>query len=667
MKNINRIQNKRSNNVSSGLPSNPSPSDIMYGELAINYHNGIETIFTKNDTNSVVGFSSDDYYTSKKLGSGFTNENSANTVTSVIERNEKVTSAALNKLNTSIESVSSITDAHISNGNIHVTSSDKEYWDEKAISSDGGDTADRASSMPFGRIDSSSTNAVLLVNGVSGITELKDGVFFFGYNPSFTPTSASTLNVNGLGAKYMVASNANNTRSAIWTSGTTYMLIYDESKENGNGAWVVSYGFNSNSDTIGYDVREYYNGGKTTKTNLYRYQICLSCFDGTLLPVNEVNNSTATTKTLTSESFNPFGQIYYYGTTTTVASGGTIPSAYLWVQSTYGRPDFRYSFNIGTTLVPGSDIYLVCVPQQDGSVKLHTSPLAFSLPNSNDGLVYKRLGKAIKGYLVALELDKPCYCYKNGMVVPYTSKSIDTDGVLDETTSASTNPIQTQAVFNVIAENEEITAAALNDLNDALDSLSDVVDENEEITSSALNDLNGMIGGIERYWKNVEDSAITYDNVVDMLNYNIQYVKDNFVRKPVVLYQTDGTSGLLGANNGTMDLTTWQLENLDFSPYKYVMAYFKQADLAANSLTATPAVTVCIVLDDASLSSQYSAYIGGGGATNMNDRDIHFCVLCAIDSTKTKFKVLSEHSIAGTILGERNVNGRYCYKIEGHY
>lgn len=154
------------------------------------------------------------------------------------------------------------------------------------------------------------------------------------------------------------------------------------------------------------------------------------------------------------------------------------------------------------------------------------------------------------------------------------------------------------------------------------------------------------------------------------MNYTAAWVIENFQKKPVVLYETDGKTGLLGINDNTMSLTTWQLENLDFSPYKYVIAYFKQADRDFSTLQSnyvTPSTMVFIPLDDASKSSGYNAYIGGTNTTNPNDRNVHFCVLAAIDETKTKFKVVSEHSIYGTTLGGRNDNGRYCYKIEGHY
>lgn len=147
-----------------------------------------------------------------------------------------------------------------------------------------------------------------------------------------------------------------------------------------------------------------------------------------------------------------------------------------------------------------------------------------------------------------------------------------------------------------------------------------------------------------------------------------EWISQTFQPKPVVLYEATSGSGLIGENTHSLNLTNWQLENMDFSPYKYVIAYIKQADLpisGTNNAYITPSLMCCIPLDVSSKSSQYDAYVGSTGGYNMNDPDVQFGVICAIDSTKTKFKVVSEHSVAGTILGDRNTQGRYCYKIEG--
>ena len=75
-------KSKQTNN--DGTPKLPTSNKLVEGEIALNYAKGVETISTKNESGTVVTFSSDDYYTAKKLGSGFTGENSAKTVTEAI-------------------------------------------------------------------------------------------------------------------------------------------------------------------------------------------------------------------------------------------------------------------------------------------------------------------------------------------------------------------------------------------------------------------------------------------------------------------------------------------------------------------------------------------------------------------------------------------------------
>ena len=56
-----KVLNKRSNQtVSGGAPKAPVANGIDYGEIAINYHEGVEKIFVKNDGDSIVAFSSDE-------------------------------------------------------------------------------------------------------------------------------------------------------------------------------------------------------------------------------------------------------------------------------------------------------------------------------------------------------------------------------------------------------------------------------------------------------------------------------------------------------------------------------------------------------------------------------------------------------------------------------
>jgi len=83
-KNANFVSHKKSKQIVDGKPKLPLASDIVEGEIAINFGKDVETLSIKNESGDVVTFSSDNYYTEQKLGSAFTGSNSAVTVTDVI-------------------------------------------------------------------------------------------------------------------------------------------------------------------------------------------------------------------------------------------------------------------------------------------------------------------------------------------------------------------------------------------------------------------------------------------------------------------------------------------------------------------------------------------------------------------------------------------------------
>lgn len=83
-KNANFVSHKKSKLKENGGPKLPLAADLVEGEIAINFGKDVETLSIKNESGDVVTFSSDNYYTEKKLGSGFTGENSARTVTDAI-------------------------------------------------------------------------------------------------------------------------------------------------------------------------------------------------------------------------------------------------------------------------------------------------------------------------------------------------------------------------------------------------------------------------------------------------------------------------------------------------------------------------------------------------------------------------------------------------------
>ena len=166
-KNINYVSHKKSKlKTNDGKPQLPSASSLVEGEIAVNYAEDVETLSIKNESGTVVTFSSDNYYTKEKLGSAFTNNNV--TVAEELDLIGEATAAALNDLDNRINEVeiiaSSITDkadttamtlaiteatsgkadnitvetisnaltAHTANTAIHVTASEKTAWNNKS-------------------------------------------------------------------------------------------------------------------------------------------------------------------------------------------------------------------------------------------------------------------------------------------------------------------------------------------------------------------------------------------------------------------------------------------------------------------------------------------------------------------------------------------------------
>lgn len=136
----------------------------------------------------------------------------------------------------------------------------------------------------------------------------------------------------------------------------------------------------------------------------------------------------------------------------------------------------------------------------------------------------------------------------------------------------------------------------------------------------------------------------------------------DMLRAPDIIYETDGTTGLLGHNNSDMT-NQWQLENLDLSPYCHIKCYFAAG--TATGDTRTPAVTVDVPLDTASVGP--TGYIGGTMAAMPFNRNREYMVSCAVDTTKTKFQVIHQNTLWDISTSDANSDGRYCYKIEGWY
>jgi hypothetical protein len=278
----------------------------------------------------------------------------------------------------------------------------------------GGD-AIRALSVPFATVDSTSTSTVFTVQvpEFANETELRDGLFFFCYNNKVTSAEECTLNVNGLGAKPFYASNGERTKVGF-SANEVFPLWYDSSFVEG-GCWRIGYLTDTDTNTTYsvFQALQYGDGSLFLMDSvLYRYQLIFQMDDDYATPLNNVSNKTTTSKAmLTNVEFDPFGQILYYSTTTTVAAEARPKSSYLRYESNF---DLRYTFNCGSTLTAYKPFYLVVNIGSNGKAKIASSkPWAQELPTENDGHYYIFLGRTYSTHQLSLYPWHPIF-YHDG-------------------------------------------------------------------------------------------------------------------------------------------------------------------------------------------------------------------------------------------------------------
>ena len=268
----------------------------------------------------------------------------------------------------------------------------------------------KALSIPFGQVDSTSTDTAYTAQ-IEGITSLYDGVCVYLKNGVITSNkNGFTLNVNGLGAKPVYGTLAAATKSGtVFNINYTMLFVYNSSRVSG-GCWDIFYGYNSDTNTLAYNVRV----GATppaTSNKLVKYGIAFTKTDGNLLSSN-TTGTTVTSKALTSVAFDPYAPMYYYPTTAVAANA--VPAASYTYQQ-YSTVDLRYAFNAGATLVAGDPVYMRCVPQSDGTVKLDgNNCIVQALPSTDDSKVYIYLGYAYSTTNIFFDIKHPVYCIRDG-------------------------------------------------------------------------------------------------------------------------------------------------------------------------------------------------------------------------------------------------------------
>lgn len=276
--------------------------------------------------------------------------------------------------------------------------------------------------IPKGALDSTSTATVMTAT-VPGIDALFNGVCVWLTNGVVTGGSNFTLNINGLGAKPVYSSQAAATRiSSVFNVNYTALLVYNETRVSG-GCWDYVYGYDSNTNTIGYQLRTNSTVMKTADKCRY-YRMMFTSADGThWVPANTgTDNSATSAKTVNQRPIDPFGRIIYYGYSTSFSAESDVNASYCWDQYAFS---LGYSFNktgAALTLTTKTPVYIKCAPQSNGSAIIDsTTPYVQSLPNTEDGKIYIFLGIAYSETNVELVPVHPVYYYKDGAIRIWTN------------------------------------------------------------------------------------------------------------------------------------------------------------------------------------------------------------------------------------------------------
>lgn len=366
--------------------------------------------------------------------------NSVNNLTNYYKKSDTYTQAEVNSLINALPPVPTKTSDLVNDGEDGTA----EYLEDD-------ETAYQTASIPYGACDSTSTSTVFTAT-VPGITELRDGVCMWLKNGVVTSASGFTININNLGAKPVYSNMAAATaETTMFNVNYTMFFVYDSTRVTG-GCWVLYRGYNANDNTIGYQVRT--NSQSLPASDAFvRYRLLFTSADGTkYVPATTSTSTNATaSRTVNQTKINPFGRIFYYGSTTAISAGSRPAANTLWEQYAIS---LGYSFNrtgAALTLTSWKPVYMKCAPQTDGSAIIDsTTPYVQDLPTTDDGKIYVFLGVAYSATNIELQLDHPVYCYKDGMIRPYTNPAAQSITVDSALSTSSENPVQNKVITGAL-------------------------------------------------------------------------------------------------------------------------------------------------------------------------------------------------------------------------
>lgn len=280
--------------------------------------------------------------------------------------------------------------------------------------------------------DGRSSNTAGLTGTCSFLTEVKNGTRIL-YHLAYATAASTTLNLTLVGgtttgAKKVYRQGTTQLAASIGIAGCVLPLTYFTALDSGNGGWMMDNSYDSNTNTIGYQLRT--NSTVLPVSDACRYYKILftSADNKKWVPAaaSTVNSATSA-KTVNQKPINPFGRIVYCASTTNYAANADMSATTVWDQYNL---TLGYSFNrtgAALTLTTNTPVYIKCAPQADGSAIIDAdNPFVQTLPSTEDNKIYIFLGVATSATQVELTQVHPIYYYKNGSIRLWTNPYVPT-------------------------------------------------------------------------------------------------------------------------------------------------------------------------------------------------------------------------------------------------
>ena len=292
-----------------------------------------------------------------------------------------------------------------------------------------GNVAITVSSIPpigFGTSDTAAATVTKVVS-IPEITELNVGQLIV-VNPTVTSTVASMkIKLNDFDAVSIVYGGSTittSTDSIVWSAYVPSVFVYDMGNDGVTPYWrFVCHGQDLNTTyTLNYliDAGQYKAGSGSYAITRYSLIMQRPGDVWEKLTATNAAYSTGTSKSVNTGGFVLGAGVKYYATTTTVASGALTAANIVRTQTP--SVDMRYSTNCGATpgWIVGNYVYLVGTIGVDGLFYLDsTTWWTNTLPSTNDGKVYVRLGHVISDYSIAFYENNPVFYHDGTSIRDY--------------------------------------------------------------------------------------------------------------------------------------------------------------------------------------------------------------------------------------------------------